>query len=318
MIKVLLVDDNEINLEIQSLMLESCELDVTTADSGESAVELALKQDFSLIFMDINMPEMDGYTACGLIREKDKSVPVIALSADRISTDDSRFIESGMSGFLLKPLQITELKELLGKYTDIDTAETITDFDDVIFDYDELIAVMKDEKAVLRVLKQFLSIHSRDCEILAEYAENGNFMGAREILHNITGISGNMFCKRLYRFSCSLSAELKQERYDSLKEFKEVWNLTFSTLEEYHGRLAEKYPSDDYKSDWKTLWESFFSLACEFDISAVDIFTENMQSFMVNMNADDFKRLKKSVLNYDFLWISDNMQEVYNVQGTFS
>ncbi len=310
MIKVLLVDDNEINLEIQSLMLEGCGLDVTTADSGETAVELAGKQDFSLIFMDINMPEMDGYTACGLIRKKNKSVPVIALSADRISADDSRFTESGMSGSLLKPLQINELKELLSKYINIDSAETVHDSDDVIFDYDELIAVMKDEKAVLRVLKQFLSIHNRDCEILTEYAENGNFIGAREILHNITGISGNMFCKRLYRLSCSLSAELKQERYYSLKEFTEVWNLTFKALSECHINLSEKYPSDDYKSDWKTLWESFFSLACEFDISAVDIFTENIQSFMANMNAEKFKKLKKYVLNYDFLWISENMQEV--------
>lgn len=310
MIKVLLVDDNEINLEIQSLMLESCGLDVTTVDRGESAVEFARKQNFSLIFMDINMPEMDGYTACGLIRKKDKSVPVIALSADRISADDSKFIESGMSASLLKPLQMTELKELLSRYIDIGSTETVHDSDDVIFAYDELIAVMKDEKSVLRVLKQFLSIHSRDCEVLSEYAENGNFIGAREILHNITGISGNMFCKRLYRLSCSLSAELKQERYDSLREFTEVWNLTFSTLTEYHAKLAEKYSSDDYKSDWKTLWESFFSLACEFDISAVDIFTENMHSFMANMKADDFRRLKKSVLNYDFLWISENMQEV--------
>lgn len=308
--KVLLVDDNEINLEIQSLMLESCELDVTTADSGKTAVELIEEHDFFLVFMDINMPEMDGYTACGLIREKDKTVPVIALSADRISADDRRFIESGMSGSLLKPLQMTELKELLSKYINIDTSETVNDSDDVIFAHDELMAVMKEEKAVLRVLKQFLSIHGRDCEMLAEYIRNGNFIGAREILHNITGISGNMFCKRLYRLSCSLSAELKQERYDSLKEFTQVWNLTFSTLSEYHDKLAEKYQSDNYKSDWKTLWESFFSLACEFDISAVDIFTENIQSFMANMKAEDFKRLKKSVLNYDFLWISDNMQEV--------
>lgn len=310
MIKVLLVDDNEINLEIQSLVLESCQLDVTTADSGKTAVKLIEEQDFSMVFMDINMPEMDGYTACGLIREKDKSMPVIALSADKISADDSRFIESGMSDSLLKPLQMTELKELLGKYINIDTAEAVHDSDDVIFAHDELIAVMKDEKAVLRVLKQFLSIHGRDCEILAEYVRNSNFIGAREILHNITGISGNMFCKRLYRLSCSLSAELRQERYNNLEEFTQVWNLTFSTLAEYHDRLAEKYQSDDYKSDWKTLWESFFSLACEFDISSVDIFTENIQSFMANMKADDFKRLKKSVLNYDFLWISDNMQEV--------
>lgn len=292
------------------LMLESCGLDVITADSGESAVGLSEKYDFSLIFMDINMPIMDGWTACRLIREKNKSVPIIALSADRISENDSKFLESGMTGSLLKPLQMVELKELLSKYTDIDSVDIAHNADDAVFAYNELIAVMKNEKSVLGILKQFLGVHSRDCEILTENAKNGDFIGARKILHNITGISGNMFCKRLYRISCCLSAELKQEQYDSLKEFTEVWNLTFNTLTECHDRLAKKYPSDDYKSDWKTLWESFISLSCEFDISAVDIFTENIQAFMANMNAGDFKKLKKAVMSYDFLWILDNMQEV--------
>lgn len=315
MLKVLLVDDNEINLEIQSLMLENCGLDITTADNGKSAVEIARQQDFALIFMDINMPEMDGFTACRLIRETNKSVPVIALSADR-AEEDSRFAISGMSGSLLKPMQAVELNELLSRYISVDTA--VPAEDDAVFAYDEFLAVMKDEKAIMSILKQFLSVHKKDCEMLAEDIIDKNFIGAREILHNITGISGNMFCKKLYEISCSLSAELKQERSDSLEEFTDVWNITFGELTQQYDILSEKYLSDNYKSDWKSLWESFFSLACEFDISAVDIFTENIQSFTENMNTKDFRKLRKAVLNYDFLWISENMQEVQNVQSTFS
>lgn len=315
MLKVLLVDDNEINLEIQSLMLKNCGLDITTADNGKSAVEIARQQDFALIFMDINMPEMDGFTACRLIRETNKSVPVIALSADR-AEEDSRFAISGMSGSLLKPMQAVELNELLSRYISVDTA--VPAEDDAVFAYDEFLAVMKDEKAIMSILKQFLSVHKKDCEMLAEDIINKNFIGAREILHNITGISGNMFCKKLYEISCSLSAELKQERSDSLEEFTDVWNITFCELTQQYNILSEKYLSDNYKSDWKSLWENFFSLACEFDISAVDIFTENTQSFIENMNTKDFRKLRKAVLNYDFLWISENMQEVQNVQSTFS
>ncbi|MCM1132314.1 MAG: response regulator [Ruminococcus flavefaciens] len=290
-------------------MLESCDLDVTTADSGESAVELAEVQDFDIIFMDINMPGMDGYEACGNIRAKNKSVPVIALSADNISEGDSRFTESGMSGFLLKPLQIDELREFLSRYNSAVTADSGSDISDTVFDYSELITVMKDEKAVLRILKQFLSVHKRDCAMLEEDIRSRNFIGARGILHNIKGISGNMFCKKLYRISCTLSSELKQERSDSLDEFIEIWNLTVSTLKEYRDSLAEKYTVDEYKSDWNQVWKNFLVLSGEFDISAVDVFTENTQLFMDNMSTEEFRRLKKAVLNYDFLWISDNMQE---------
>ncbi|MDE7365581.1 MAG: response regulator [Ruminococcus sp.] len=304
--RVLVVDDNEINLEIQQMMLESCGLDVDTAESGKDAVELAKTHDFSIIFMDINMPEMDGYTACKLIRETDKDVSVIALSADN-PEDDSRFAESGMNGYLMKPLQIDDLKKLLKNYMDIQAETRIADAENVIFDYDGLMSVIKDEKAVQRLLNQFISVHNRDCELLNERVQAGNFLEAREIMHNIRGISGNMFCHRLYKLSCELNSELRQEHFESLDEFTKIWNITVRTLEEYHNKLEKKYPAKENKTDWNTLWNSFISLCYEFDISAVDIFTEHIQSFIANMSAEKFKQLKKAVLNYDFLWISDNM-----------
>lgn len=290
-------------------MLENCGFEVTETDSGKSAVELAESNDFFMIFIDINMPEMDGYTACELIRNKNKSVPVIALSADKISENDSRFTESGMSGFLLKPLQSADLKKLLNKYTDVDDDSNFTASSESVFDYNGLVAVMKDEKAVLKILEQFINIHGRDSEMLAKNIDDMDFRGARAIIHNIKGISGNMFCKKLYRVSCNLSSELKQECSYSLEKFMEIWDITLNTLKEYHDRLIKKYPSCNYKSDWNTVWKNFLSLACEFDISAVDIFTENMQLFMENMDYNQFMQLKKAVLDYDFLWISENIKQ---------
>lgn len=304
--RVLVVDDNEINLEIQKMMLESCGLEVDTAESGKEAVELAGKHDFSIIFMDINMPEINGYTACNLIRKTNKDVAVIALSADN-PENDSRFEESGMTDYLIKPLQADELKKLLKKYMDIQTEIKTSNAENVIFDYDGLISVIKDERAVLRLLNQFISVHNRDCELLNENIKAGNFSDARQIMHNIKGISGNMFCRKLYKMSCALNDELKKECFGSIGEFTEIWDITVRTLEEYHDKLYEKYPSKASTTDWKTLWNSFISLCYEFDISAVDIFTEHMQLFMANMGAEKFKHLKKAVLNYDFLWISDNM-----------
>lgn len=303
--KVLLVDDNEINLEIQKMMLESCGLEVITADNGRAAVELSQENDFFMIFMDIHMPEMDGYTACEVIRKNNRNIPVIALSAD-VPRDDERFHSSGMTGFLTKPLQLDSVKDLLRKYMSVENTGTVSSNVDVIFDYNGLIAVMRDEKAAFRLIKQFLSVHRKDCEKLIEMTRQGNFIGAREILHNVTGISGNMFCKRLYSVSCVLRNELREEKCGSLIEFADVWNETCRELQECYDNLAEKYPSYEYQPDWATLWQNFINLSYAFDISAVDVFTENIQSFISNMNADDFRRLKKAVLSYDFLGISDN------------
>ncbi|MDE5853836.1 MAG: hypothetical protein K2H19_02090 [Ruminococcus sp.] len=60
--------------------------------------------------------------------------------------------------------------------------------------------------------------------------------------------------------------------------------------------------------EWNSLWDNFILLCREFDISAVDIFSENIQTFIANMSNEKFIKLKKAVLDYDFMWISDNME----------
>ncbi len=85
----LLADDSEITLEIQRLMLESCGLDVVTADSGTAAIKLARENKFFMIFIDIQMPDMNGFQAASVIRQNGVDTPIIALSADEIDTGDT-------------------------------------------------------------------------------------------------------------------------------------------------------------------------------------------------------------------------------------
>lgn len=308
----LLVDDNEITLEIQKLMLESCGLSVVTADSGRSALELVKERSFFMIFMDINMPEMNGFQTSELIRRELTETPIIALSADEIAPDDPEFIKSGMNGSLLKPLQMTDLKELLSRFISIDTGKKAEeDPEDVIFGYEELLEVMTSQKAVLRILKQFLNVHSSDCHMLEEFIEQDDFMAAREILHNITGISGNMFCKKLYRISCSLNAELRQERSESLEEFIAVWNETCSALKEWRDKLSADTSVQEKHENWETIRDNFASLCDDFDVAAADLFAENINIFMENISPEKFQWLKDAVFNYDFLQISDNREALY-------
>lgn len=312
----LLTDDNEITLEIEKLMLESCGLTVVTAGSGEEAVRLASEKQFFMIFMDIHMPEMNGFRAAELIRENDPKVPVIALSADEIAPDDPEYVRSGMRGSLLKPLQMDDLKELLNRFLVLDFDDkTAESSDDSLFCYDELFGVMKDKKAVLRLLTQFLSVHDRDCDMLNEHINNGEIVSAREILHNVIGISGNMFCKRLYRVSCRLSDELKRGVSDSIGSFTKIWNDTFKELYDCCKRLSEDEKANADQADWKSLRDNFNSLCEDFDVAAAELFAENMGVFEANMTSGSFEQLKNAVAAYDFPWITDNLEVLY-VQGT--
>jgi len=117
--KVLVVDDTEINLEIAKMLLEDMNIEVATAFSGKKAVELVRKKinHFDLIFMDMQMPEIDGLQATRMIRalnaDKAASIPIIAMTANVFKEDVEKCMAAGMNGHLGKPINMEELTKVL-------------------------------------------------------------------------------------------------------------------------------------------------------------------------------------------------------------
>ena len=111
-LRILAVDDNQINRDIVRGILERSGHTVTLAEDGSEAVRLAGAQEFDLILMDIQMPDMDGLTATRLIRQMKgpiRRVPVIALTAHASGSSRPECLDAGMNGFVPKPLRPGEL-----------------------------------------------------------------------------------------------------------------------------------------------------------------------------------------------------------------
>lgn len=120
--KILLVEDNEINLEIETEILQGLGFVIETAENGSIAVEKikeAAPGEFALVLMDIQMPVMDGLQATQLIRKIENPdlarIPIIALSANAFESDRKMSIESGMNAHLTKPIDVPLLLETLVK-----------------------------------------------------------------------------------------------------------------------------------------------------------------------------------------------------------
>lgn len=115
-VQVLVVDDNEINRMIAVEMLNPLGMQIDTALNGQQAVEMVQRKKYDLIFMDHQMPVMDGIEAIKAIRSLDgeyyKKVPVIALTANTAKEQQEEYIQAGMSDYLGKPM---DMKELYGK-----------------------------------------------------------------------------------------------------------------------------------------------------------------------------------------------------------
>ena len=118
--KVLLVEDNKLNQQIANEILKSFGVNIEIADNGAAAVDLATKNDYDLILMDIQMPIMNGYVATNKIRiipdVKKATTPIIAMTANAFDDDKRRAIKEGMNGFVSKPIDIDELLNAINDF----------------------------------------------------------------------------------------------------------------------------------------------------------------------------------------------------------
>ena len=122
--RLLVVEDNELNLEIATTILEEAGFAVETAENGRVAVEkieAAAPGWYDLVLMDIQMPEMDGYEATRRIRalpDKEKaSVPIVAMTANAFEDDRKNALSVGMNGHIAKPLDVEILFQVLAELT---------------------------------------------------------------------------------------------------------------------------------------------------------------------------------------------------------
>ncbi len=123
---ILVAEDNPINLKLIETLLSQYKLKVRTVVNGKEAVDVYDKEKkFDLVFMDIDMPVMDGITATRLIKEIDKRdsrehTPIIALTAHGLSGDRERIIAAGLDEHLPKPLDRTKLEQVLKQHLDLE------------------------------------------------------------------------------------------------------------------------------------------------------------------------------------------------------
>lgn len=113
-LKILVADDNKVNQKLHCFLLRKLFAETTCVDNGLEAIELLRTQQFDVILLDLYMPKMDGYeTAKYIIEEMGNYIPIIAVTADAYAATSEKFLASGMSGCITKPIRPDELKMLL-------------------------------------------------------------------------------------------------------------------------------------------------------------------------------------------------------------
>jgi len=216
--RVLLVEDNEINQQVASELLELAGMLVTVAENGKKGMEAVQAFAYDLVFMDMQMPVMDGYTATEQIRKWEKSlpevsagmpprVPVVAMTAHAMVGEREKCIEAGMDDYLSKPIDQDKLYAILLKWIkpgdrDISSIreKPVGDKDDMTLPqelpgidiHDGLGRVGGNRKLYIKLLVDFANKYGSVAEEIGGLIKAGDLPAAERFAHTVKGTAGNL------------------------------------------------------------------------------------------------------------------------------
>jgi len=329
--RILLAEDNEINQQVAKEILEQAALMVEVANNGKEAVEMAEKNLYDAILMDIQMPEMGGFEATGKIRnfESDKkNIPIIAMTAHAMAGDREKSLAAGMNDHVTKPIDPDQLFSALVEWIEPGEREVpdyLTQRPPEIdqdleqlpilegFDTESGIKRMGGNVAAYKkLLIKFVSNQGdADQKILAAM-ENQNMDEAVRLSHTLKGVAGNIGATVLHRSAQKLEAVLSG---DSSGEPKELWADTkecllktldtlkpFLTIDEPTSEISDTETlSDDMDTDTLILsLQELKEMLEQFNGDAEQVLSEILEKIKGTKLSLPFDAIQKHLSNYDF------------------
>jgi len=224
--KVLLVEDNDINLELAIELLRDVGIEPDFARNGREGWEKVKENTYDCVLMDIQMPEMDGLTATRKIREEERfnSLPILAMTAHAMKGEREKSLSAGMNDHITKPIDPHILYNALIKYIKGEaTANSVADFAEKNATADgdapfqiEGVDVVNGLKRVagkqdlyFKLLKTFVDNYTGVTAKAQKMVVEKNVPELAALLHTIAGVAGNIGITELYELAHPVSSELK-------------------------------------------------------------------------------------------------------------
>jgi len=255
-LKLLVVEDNEINQEVARGILEMFGCDVTMASSGSVALEFLEQESFDAVFLDCQMPEMDGFEVVRRIRkfEKFNSMPVVAMTAHSMPGDRDKCLSAGMNDYLAKPVnpdllihilrRIAEEKGILvteePKGNNSISSEILED--SIIIDEERIRRIFSKKPASLVKLTQ-ASLQNFD-RLLVEFDQSVNSSpeSARKCVHTIKGSVANLGGNKTAHTAQLLENAIKAGDSDKIltfrKQLEQNYREFFTRLQKLTNELS--------------------------------------------------------------------------------
>lgn len=314
-LKVLTVDDNEINLRVVSGILQSYEIQVEPVSSGKDAIEACAKTQYDIILMDQMMPELNGTETMKIIREKYenyRSCPIVALTADAMSGARDRLLQEGFDEYLCKPLSTKSLERVLSEeFPDrIVKKESMAlkpgKKEEKVFS-DEFREQIQVEKGIencggamseyLEILKITLEYGNLRIKELLSFKEKGDYENYTIKVHSLKSTAANIGAMEVSAMALEQEMAGKEGRYEVIDEkmdtLLEAYRNILTLIKEVlikQGLIEEKEEpeeegieenqeydvSDEY---FASILEGFLQLIDEFEFDRIETLLDSLKTY---------------------------------------
>ncbi|MCP4041810.1 MAG: response regulator, partial [Gammaproteobacteria bacterium] len=248
--RILLVEDNNTNQLVVREMLEGVGLTIDIANDGEEAAAMSLDGSYDLIFMDIQMPKMDGFQATETIRQdrRKQHLPIIAMTAHAMADDREKSLASGMNDHVTKPIDPNALYQTLMRWlppsktnpapSPKETGDSSLPFDPPGIDAAiGLEKVLGDRQLYRKILIEFHQDHRDAAIAIQRLLDRGEWKEAENLAHSLKGAAGNLGAVGLFTAAGGLEAALKIGDGSNipLQNFLSALNEVIKGLEDLDG-----------------------------------------------------------------------------------
>ncbi|MBF0295148.1 MAG: response regulator [Magnetococcales bacterium] len=264
--RVLLAEDNPINQQVAREILKGVGVAVDIAGDGKQAVRMALEGSYDLVLMDLQMPEMDGYTATRLLRaeERLRELPILAMTAHAMQEDHVKSREAGMNGHVTKPIEQHLLFDAMLSWIRPRSADGAPVREAGTtgglplpnlpgFDIHEAMERLNGNLALLRTLMvDFVRSHADTADRIWQRLQGrrkDDLEEAVRLVHTVKGVAGNLAAVVLYDEARVLEAALRGNRREEwpalFAGFREAMNQALASIREWlgEGRVDDGAPA---------------------------------------------------------------------------
>jgi len=238
--KILLVEDNNINQKIVIQILNKLGYSADVASNGREAINILEKTSYDIVFMDIQMPEMDGLEATGVIRDEqskvlEHNVPVIAMTAHAIKGDREKCLKAGMNGYISKPISPEDLLSAITSNTGKEKAVLAKDEkEDKVLNWQVFLRrTGGDEQFCREILQESIADLNNNIKELKNKLSGGNKEDIIYLAHTIKGTSRNIEARKLGMAAFNIEMKAKGNRIKEIdtSELEKEFNRLKHTAE---------------------------------------------------------------------------------------